>query len=158
MKKVTCITINTDASFHPKHKVGGYAFTIVCDVFRIKISGIFKKEPRNITEAETMCIGNAIHTLLSQPSMPKCNVLVINTDCLPAIANIKKGKTTAGQTVGELYKKAVTDTDAKKHEFRHVKAHSGVNDCRSYTNAWCDTEAKKQMKKSLKKKLRLHGN
>lgn len=31
-KVVTCITINTDASFHPKYKVGGFAFYIVCDL------------------------------------------------------------------------------------------------------------------------------
>ena len=30
-------------------------------------------------------------------------------------------------------------------EFRHVKAHSGINDSRSYVNEWCDAEAKKQM-------------
>lgn len=32
-------------------------------------------------------------------------------------------------------------------EFRHVKAHTGINDKRSYVNDWCDLEAKKQLRR-----------
>lgn len=31
-------------------------------------------------------------------------------------------------------------------EFRHVKAHSGVDDKRSYVNEWCDKEAKRRLR------------
>ena len=34
-------------------------------------------------------------------------------------------------------------------EFRHVKAHSGVKDKRSYVNEWCDAEAKKQLRSKM---------
>ena len=50
-KCARCITINTDASFHPTQKVGGYAFHIVCDHFRIKKGGKFKANPENSEEA-----------------------------------------------------------------------------------------------------------
>jgi len=39
------------------------------------------------------------------------------------------------------------------YEFRHVKAHSGKNDARSFVNEWCDKEAKKWMRYSLNLKL-----
>ena len=49
---VNCITINTDASFDCQKKVGGYAFYIISDVFKIKKSGMFKKQPSTAMDAE----------------------------------------------------------------------------------------------------------
>jgi hypothetical protein len=34
-------------------------------------------------------------------------------------------------------------------EFRHVNAHSNVNDKRSYVNEWCDSEAKKELRRLI---------
>lgn len=85
------ITINTDASWHPEYKVGGYAFWIVCDKFKITKSGNFKTNPKSSTDAEIMAIGNAIATLLKVNENIECNLLVINTDSTQAIARIKSG-------------------------------------------------------------------
>ena len=36
-------------------------------------------------------------------------------------------------------------------EFRHVKAHNGVPDARSFINDWCDKEARKWMRQAVSK-------
>lgn len=155
MNKVTCITINVDASFHPQEKVGGYAFWIVCSKFVIKKGGMFKTNPKNSTEAELMGIANAAYTLLKTPDLPYCRLVVVNNDCLNAHekigqkSNNKIGKETANifkQIRGVLY---YPGAQTKIH-LRHVKAHSGIDDKRSYVNEWCDKEAKKWMREALK--------
>ena len=79
---VSCITINTDASFNSKHKIGGYAFYIVCDLFKIQKGGTFKKHPKTALEAEMMCMANALYTLLVQKELPSTKWIIINSDCL----------------------------------------------------------------------------
>ena len=74
------ITINTDASYYSEHKIGGYAFWIKCDLFKITKGGYFKVPIEGSTQAETYCIGNAIAQLLAQKELPKADFLVINTD------------------------------------------------------------------------------
>lgn len=156
MKNLKCITINTDASFHPEQKVGGYAFYIVCDLFKIQKGGAFKVNPKNPSDAELMCIANAIATLLAQKELPTANLIVINSDSLWAFEKISlKSKNATGKIVAQLLKKlrqrmAFRGAVLPKFEFRHVKAHSGKNDARSWVNEWCDHEAKKWMRSKLK--------
>jgi ribonuclease HI len=140
------ITINTDASWHPEYKVGGYAFWIVCDKFKITKSGKFKTNPKSSTEAEIMAIGNAIHALLSINEPLECSLLVINTDSKQAISRIKSGVCEYGKMVRSIHLKLLSKINARKNKFRHVKAHSGKDDSRSFVNEWCDTEAKKWMR------------
>jgi ribonuclease HI len=151
--KVSCITINTDASFHPRYKVGGYAFYIVCDLFKIKKSGKFKKELTGSMDAEMMSIGNALHTLLYQKGAPKSKYLIINTDCQYAITAIKKQSTPLGKEIYKIWNKVILKVGSTNNEIRHVKAHSGVDDKRSKVNEWCDTEAKKWMRESVQNKI-----
>ncbi len=154
-KTVRCITVNTDASFHPEKKVGGYAFYIICDLFKIQKGGMFKKQPKNAMEAEMMCMANALHTLLNQPELPSTKLIVINSDCLFSFDRIGLKKEGVGKTVAQILKKVRNATSIKnglilpKFEFRHVKAHNGTPDARSWVNEWCDKEAKKWMKESL---------
>lgn len=151
-KHVSCITVNTDASFHPEKKVGGYAFYIICDSFKIQKSGMLKQSPSNSIEAEMMCIANALHVLSNQIDLPTAKWIIINTDCLFAIPKItKKSKDPIGRRVYRILKTVKNKTAYKeviypKVQFRHVKAHSGVDDARSHVNEWCDTEAKKWMR------------
>src|SRR5690554_1870512 len=72
------VTINTDASYHPIHKVGAYAFWIVSNQGRIMKSGPLR-EARNSCDAEAKCIANALHTLLKSDWVGVTRVL-INTD------------------------------------------------------------------------------
>lgn len=154
MDKLNCITINTDASYHNELKVGGYAFSIVCNLFRIKKGGRFKANPKNSEEAEIMCIGNAIATLLTQKELPQSNWLVINTDCKNAIRRIQTGSDPLGLQVKKIHGRLVTKLNSRNNQFRHVKAHSGKNDARSRVNEWCDAEAKKWMRLSVKVKAK----
>jgi len=145
------ITINTDASFHPVHKTAGFAFWIVCNTFKIQKSGNFLRAPKDSEEAEMMCIGNAIVMCLRQDNLPKLDWFIINTDCMNAVHKIENGVSPLGAEINGYWKKLIEKLGSKKNQFRHVKAHSGKNDSRSYVNEWCDTEAKKWMRDAVKK-------
>lgn len=157
MKKVNCITINTDASFHPDHGVGGYAFYIVCDLFKIQKGGYFKKDPATAEEAEIMCIGNAISTLMAQPELPECNYLIINNDCTWGHNRILKRQTGLAKRVYRLNGELIKKLGKPKFEFRYVKAHNGTPDARSYVNDWCDREAKRFMRRAVLRKKDLQN-
>lgn len=157
MNSVPCITINVDASFHPKHKVAGYAFWIVCDKFVIKKGGAFKTSPKSSLDAELMGIANAVYTLLKTPDLPSCKLVVVNNDCLAAHERIgHKSNHPIGKKVASIMKQLRSalwnNRNTTVIEMRHVKSHSGKNDSRSFVNEWCDMEAKKWMRKSIKTK------
>jgi hypothetical protein len=145
-KSVVCITINTDASWHPELKVGGYAFYIICDLFKIQKGGKFKKNPLHAEEAEIMCIGNAIATLLAQKELPNAKVLVINNDCKFGMHKIQKKQGVTAKAVHKLWIKLAARIGSEKNLFKYVKAHNGTPDARSWVNDWCDKEAKKWMR------------
>lgn len=155
MRHVNCITVNTDASFNQQHKIAGYAFYIKCDLFKIQKSGMFKKQPKTAMEAEMMCMANALYTLLAQKELPTTKWIIINSDCLFSFKRItRKSKDAIGKQVAEMLRKVRLKTSYKdviipNFEFRHVKAHNGTPDARSYINTWCDKEAKKWMRKAL---------
>lgn len=151
MKPLNCLTINTDASFYANEKIGGYAFYIICDSFKIQKGGYFKARPQTPTEAEMMCMANAIATLLAQKELPLTKLIVINSDALHSFEKIGKHKKDAiGKKVAcllsDLRKRMSYRNRYPKFEFRHVKAHNGTPDARSYVNDWCDREAKKWAK------------
>lgn len=155
-KYTRCITINTDASFNQQHKVGGYAFYIVCDHFKIQKSGRFKKHPSSSNEAEMMCIANALYTLSVQPDLPETSLIIINSDALFVFNQVKKkSKSPVGRSTAKLLRTVKSKTAFRgvvdpKFEFRHVKAHNGVSDSRSWVNDWCDKEARKWMRYAVK--------
>lgn len=158
MNTVNCITINTDASFGPHDKVGGYGYYIICDKFKIRRGGMFKIHPKNPIEAEMMCIANAIHTLINTPSLPSAKFIIINCDCLRAFEHIGlRKKNEIGRCIARQLRELKDKTSFRglispKVEFRHVKSHTGKNDARSYINEWCDREAKKWMKEAAMQK------
>lgn len=150
MSKVNCITINTDASFSHQYKKGGYAFWIVCDVFKIQKSGMFKTNPKSALEAEMMCMANALYMLATQKELPETKIIVINSDALLAFDRVGLKKQGLGKVVAKYLKQVRVRTFCNKYEFRHVKAHNGTPDARSFVNNWCDKEAKKWMRLAVK--------
>lgn len=147
------VTINTDASFHPQLKYGAYAIWAVSDTFKITKSGLFTKKCINPDDAEAKCIINAL-TLVLKPHKGVTRI-IINTDSLNAIAYLKNDKQhikrygliqNKGAEFNRLFCGLVKNV---KVEFRHVKAHSGINDKRSYVNEWCDSEAKRHLRKKV---------
>lgn len=148
------VTINTDASFHPQLKYGAFAFWAVCNDFKITKSGAFKTKCINPDDAEAKCMINALKVvLLAHKGITK---IIVNTDSLNGIALIKNDKEHIKKYIGNNMKMwkhiRVSFNEVMRQninkaeiEYRHVKAHSGVNDKRSYVNEWCDAEAKRTM-------------
>lgn len=145
------LTINTDASFCPQTKAGGYAFYIVCDNFRLTKSGAFKSKLEDPHDAELKCIINALYTLSVQ-MLPSVDIVIINTDSMNSIRNIEKNP------MAGIYKYAVDlislikkKSNATEVKLKHVRAHTGVGDSRSWVNDWCDRQAKQWMRKERDK-------
>jgi ribonuclease HI len=141
------ITINTDASFCPITGASGWAFYIICDEFRIKKSGNFTIKPTSAEEAEMMCIGNAFAYLSNKAPPKNIKLIVVNTDCMSAVDRIYNCGKSLSKKVRILKNNFITKFSKPKFEFRHVKAHSGKKDARSYVNEWCDENAKIHMRK-----------
>ena len=147
------VTINTDASFHPKHKIGGYAFWIVCDEGRFSHSGILRKEVDRPEIAEMKCIINAIY-ILGILNFKTIEKIIVNTDCLNAIHLFKKRKSSikkyelewgldlANDLTNQLAKSKLSKVTI---EFRHIKSHQHTDTKRNWVNNWCDKAAKKQL-------------
>ena len=147
------VTINTDASFHSGLKYGAFAFWAICDDFKITKSGVFRSKCIDSNDAEARCIINALRVVvLAHKGITR---IIVNTDSLNAIALITNDKIHLDRYIGKgrsRWKhilKAYHETikgRSLKIEFRHVRAHSGVKDARSYVNEWCDLEAKRQLR------------
>ena len=147
------VTINTDASFCKDTKKGGYAFSIVSNTFKTKRSGVFKTECINPDDAEARCIVNAMKIAMTISGATR---IIVNTDSLNAIAILtakpnKYVSTTKFEYIRQAYLK-LFQPQSMRVEFRHVKAHTGINDARSKVNEWCDQEAKKQLNKARNEK------
>lgn len=109
-------------------------------------------------EAEMMCMANAISTVNAQKELPEINWIIINSDCMHAFHRIGlKSTCELGKFIAKELQKLRRRTGVKMHEFRHVKAHSGKEDARSFINQWCDTEAKKFMR-IKRNEILYHGN
>ena len=152
------VTINTDASFHPNLKYGAYAFWAICNDFKITKSGVFRNKCRNPDDAEAKCIINALKVVFS--AHKGITKVIFNTDSLNAIALITDNREHVKKYIGnnqKMWKYLRTAYNVILHnyktnvqvEFRHVKAHSGINDKRSYVNEWCDSEAKRQLRSKV---------
>lgn len=149
---VNFITINTDASFCPFEKVGGYAYWIKGPNLSIKNSGVFKIKLPNSQDAEIKAVANALSSILKLKSLPTADVLIINTDCYGSIEQIKNQSTEISILINDKIEKIKQVTGAKTLILRHVKAHVKIIDKKTYVNDWCDKEAKKHMKGARKNK------
>lgn len=152
---VPAVTINTDASFNHHHKIGGFAFYIRFGNTRLTKAAPFKGRVKSAHEAEIMAIGNALYCLLHKVELPKAHWLIINCDCTRAMDEIKAGKTELSKNVRQLWLQLRDRLGVKKAKFRHVKAHNGTPDARSWVNDWCDKQAKAHMREKAKQLVSL---
>lgn len=152
---VNNITINTDASFYAKQKVGGWAFYIRYGNVVLRQSGPFKVPPKSSLDAEIQCIANAVYYLLKQDLPLVRKYIIINGDCTYAFQRIgKKSNHPVGREIAkmlkELRRRTASDlTKVPKCDFRYVQAHNGTPDARSWVNDWCDRGAKRWSKIQL---------
>lgn len=155
------VTVNTDASFHPVHKVGAFAFWIRHDQGRMMQAGPLK-ECANSLEAEIQAIGNGLYALLKS-KFTDIDYIVVNTDCTYAIDAIvdRKYRTASKKVVDRVLKiidglilKYNPQKKKRKRpfiEYRYVPAHTDTSTPKKYINDWCDQSAKNHLWKQINK-------
>lgn len=155
------VTINTDASFNRKHKLGAYAYWISCDDGKFQHAGVLKGTIERPEEAEFKCIINAVYTVSTLKLNTPIHRIIINTDCLNVIHLAKQdlpkiqeyklagwGLPLYESLVSIVTKAGYTDIPI---DFKHVKAHTTTETKRAWVNNWCDEQAKKALKKFITK-------
>jgi ribonuclease HI len=145
------VTINTDASYNSKLKIGAFSFWMVSNNGRLFGAGQLKGEIKHSSEAEFKSILNAMHFLKDKSGWTGIDKIIINTDSQQALDMINGKKTHAWAVVlkksfNELRKQMKCDVEARK-----VKAHSGLDEKRKWVNNWCDKAAKKIIRSNIKK-------
>lgn len=155
------LTLCTDASFSHKHQIGTYAYWMVCEGQRLKWSGPLKGVVHDSTEAEMMCILKALKRIQMDPLLSlKVKEILVNTDSLNSIwiltGNVKKmAKYRLPKPyhaeLAKIFRHMRGLMGNVQVKFRHVKAHSGVDDKRSYVNEWCDQRCKQEIDKLITK-------
>ncbi len=159
--KKMIITINTDASFNRKIQRGTYAFWIICNEYKLTMSGVLRKQVSRPEIAEFRCIINALHIVLNKKTNEKIGRIIINTDCLNVISILtddkekckRWGLNSWGKDLKLKFNSiCLNKIDKGIIEFRHIKSHEHTDTPRNYVNQWCDDQAKLQMMKLLNDK------
>lgn len=142
-------TVNSDASYDPLTKTGGYAFWIICDVTDdkpviIKNYGKFRNNITDSNEAEIKCVVNALHTIYQYRN--EFEWLIINCDN-QTVANI--GSTGKVPSKFELEGKELLRLLEcfRNVKFKPIKGHTSIDSPRHYINRWCDKYAKEYRNK-----------
>lgn len=134
-------TVNTDASWCPNTKAGGWAVWIAIDGGqRIKKSGTFHRKAKTSTEAELWAMLNGAWIAAQHGA----RTLLMQGDCVAALTALEQGVDDAVRLLHASMPAPVTLTT------KHVKAHTHTNSARHWVNDWCDREAKKHMRKERK--------
>lgn len=140
------VTINTDAGVHPSGK-GAFAFWIKMDEKTIQRSGVLKDDPIDSTQAEMMCIINALHVAKKSREFFTSDVIVINTDSLGSIHAFTNQPHNVKQKYKSIRWAYIELVRGLKQEikFKHVKGHTpkDTHTPREYINDWCDKEVRK---------------
>lgn len=150
------VTINTDASYYPQYKVGGYAIWITSDDGRLKYANGFKDMLASQHDAEFKSIINALHIL--KKTKLTVSKLIINTDSQTVIDVVngtpsKKGKPKYLKDNYNLFLNLIKQMGINDVTLRHVKAHTHTKNARHWVNDWLDKQAKKAAKELVKNKF-----
>jgi len=136
------LTINTDASFSPKTKRGGYGIWICYRDYRHKVSGPFIGPLEDSTEAELKAVVNAFHIISSWDVEVKR--IIVNCDNKMVRDLIDKKFTTINIKYSKLNK--LLHEYIEKYPLvysKKIKGHQRPElAARYYVNNWCDRKAK----------------
>lgn len=159
------VTINTDAGFSYKHRIGTFAYWIKGLGYLLNGSGVFKEPCIDPTDAEIKAIINAL-AVIKKTKHPPILGFVINRDNIYANSRrkgttlerklhkeIKYFKKDAEDRIGLVTFMRITRKQKKYADFRHVKAHSGKNDKRSWVNEYCDRQCKLRFSEWFEKNI-----
>jgi ribonuclease HI len=148
---MTFATVVTDASFFADTGKAGWACWIVCNGERYKAYGAFSGKKTCSTHAEVCAIGNGIFLAIKRFNPEKIHVVTDSMNAIHILESFgkkglsKKNKTnaTAQKEAAKIIKKISTNLTLT---FKHVRAHTDIQDKRSFVNRWCDEHAKKAAK------------
>ncbi len=139
-------TIYTDASFDVNTGRGAYAYYIKTSKGKAQADGP-ASDLENSNHAEMLAIYKAVEDALNR--WPDLKGLFVNTDSLACCHIIwpfyKGGRRNKGNT-GEVYRSLVKLINGRWIRAKHVKAHTGGGDVRSYLNRKVDHFAGKTMR------------
>ena len=151
-------TINTDASRDPETGISGWACWIKSSDFLIKESGQMDGSTPTSSVAEAHALSEALELvdllIDTQPYIDylrskKKVLLHINTDSMWVIRGLLR------EIENSKYQPVLEHLDELTEQYKispkHVKAHSGLGDARSWVNDWCDKQARAQMRARLER-------
>ena len=151
LDKEDVVTVNTDASYEPNRKTGGYGIWIKSNFFTIKKAGQFKGQVNDSNEAEIKALINALHILKKNPR--KFKGLVINCDNAAARDIVNTGRVAErfkeeGNKLKELLK------DYKFAKAKVIRGHKDGHNARQWVNNWCDNASKEYRRKEMSKEIK----
>lgn len=150
------VTIQTDASHCPKHRVAGYAFWITCNRGRFGGGGEIVKPVSNNNVAEMMAIANALWYGIERGIIHPKDTLLIQSDSLRAMELLEGKREVIAHDEYDVrhYFRILIRTYDLSFKFRHVKAHTSVKDKRSISNRLCDRKAKHSMRLARERRVK----
>ncbi len=142
------ITVFSDASFDHKTKASGYAAWFRDDFQHIhRISGGHAELVDSSSEAEcvALCIAivSAIRILQHQPG----DIISLQSDCIHALKVLQgEVKATMIELQFSAWARVAWLEAGLSLKPKHIKAHTGLTDRRSYVNTFCDEESRRRMR------------
>jgi ribonuclease HI len=146
------VTINTDASYSSAYKIGAFSFWMVSNSGRLFGAGALKGKVSHSQEAEFKAVLNALHFLFEKSEWKGVKKVIINTDCKPVVDMINGGLTYKWAVNYKVHYNSLVKKYGITIEARKVKAHSGTDEKRKWVNDWCDQQAKKVLRQTIKTK------
>lgn len=150
------VTVLSDASYCPKHKVAGYGFWIACGRGKLGGGGQIIEEVEDTNAAEMMAICNSIWHGVDRKLIEAGDRVLVQTDSLAAIDRLKGQRvvtlTPQQERIIAYYQKAVRRLELTV-VLRHVKGHTGLPEARYVANRMCDKRAKDQMRAARSAKI-----
>lgn len=154
------VTVIADASYDSRYKVGGYGYWIASERGKRPGGGPLRGEIFSSHVAEMMAICRAVHDGVKQKLIQPGDNVLIQTDCIGAIASLNRAVKSKAVTL-PAEEKLVCEVFYElrnKHKlevrFRHVKGHTNNEEARFAANRACDARAKAGMRIERTKRLK----
>lgn len=174
-QKGVFVTVNTDAGYSYKYRVGTYAYWIKGTGHHLHGSGVFKEKHKGLPhkgpyEMEVKAIINAL-AAIRKTDHPPIIGFIFNRDNIWAKSGrrgdklqrllyneIRLFRKDAERRLGAKTFAMLTRRQKEYAQFRHVKAHNGTEDKRSWVNDWCDRQCKMQFQKWFDENIKTEDN
>lgn len=151
MERKISATINTDASFSYKYKIGSFAYWIRCESKKWSGADMLRGPIEDVTEAELKAICNALFHLVEVRNPDDLKLIYINTDNIASVKLIEKKRY---ESKKKKYRDVLTTIhtllEGKEVIIRYVPAHTIGDTKRTQANNKLDEIAKKYLRNHIK--------